>query len=150
VLPRVICYFDDIAGDCEAAFNIFTGELLAIAEFNAANDDVRIAECRDCASHQAIFQAYGTNRFTLHICSGTPITNGQFTLRLSCHSHRGVRGPMRLLADEVRFGVNSVALTRLPATSGPPRTPDIVRLPQHVSNVPRAEEHSPISRYRGR
>jgi hypothetical protein len=46
VLPRVICYFDDIAGDCEAAFNIFTGELLAIAEFNAASDDVKIAECR--------------------------------------------------------------------------------------------------------
>ena len=46
VLPRVIRYFDDIAGDCEAAFNIFTGELLAIAEFNAASDDVKIAECR--------------------------------------------------------------------------------------------------------
>jgi hypothetical protein len=44
VLPRVICYFDDVAGDCEAAFNIFTGELLAIAEFNAANDHVKIAE----------------------------------------------------------------------------------------------------------
>jgi hypothetical protein len=44
VLPRVICYFDDITGNCEAAFNIFTGELLAIAEFNAAND-VKIAKC---------------------------------------------------------------------------------------------------------
>jgi hypothetical protein len=46
VLPRVICYFDDVAGDCEAAYNDFTGELLAIAEFNAANDGVKIAECR--------------------------------------------------------------------------------------------------------
>jgi hypothetical protein len=46
VLPRVICYFDDISGDCERAFNIFTGELLAIAEFNAANDYVKIAECK--------------------------------------------------------------------------------------------------------
>jgi hypothetical protein len=45
VLPRVICYFDDITGDCERAYNIFTGELLAIAEFNAANDYVKIAKC---------------------------------------------------------------------------------------------------------
>lgn len=45
VLPRVICYFDDVSGDCEEAYNIFTGELLAIAEFNAANDYVKIAKC---------------------------------------------------------------------------------------------------------
>jgi hypothetical protein len=46
LLPRVICYFDDIAGDCEAAFNVYTGELLAITEFNAANDHMKIAECK--------------------------------------------------------------------------------------------------------
>ncbi len=35
-LPRVFCYFDDIVGDETELYNDFTGERLAIAEFNAA------------------------------------------------------------------------------------------------------------------
>jgi hypothetical protein len=42
-LPRINCYFDDIVGDVSSAFNEFTGELLAITDFNAAHDDMKIA-----------------------------------------------------------------------------------------------------------
>ncbi len=43
LLPRVVCYFDDIAGDVDCAYNEFTGELLAIKEFNATRTRTKIA-----------------------------------------------------------------------------------------------------------
>lgn len=46
MLPRVACYIDDMVGDLEYAYNHYTGELLAIDEFNAAHDDVKIAPVR--------------------------------------------------------------------------------------------------------
>lgn len=44
LLPRVICYFDDMVGDLDWAYNRFTGELLAIDEFNAAHDDIKLGQ----------------------------------------------------------------------------------------------------------
>lgn len=46
LLPRVVCYVDDMTGDLDWAYNDFTGELLAINEFNAAHSDVKIAPVR--------------------------------------------------------------------------------------------------------
>ena len=46
MLPRVTCYFDDIVGDVEWAYNEFSGELLAIQEFNDAHAGVKIAPVR--------------------------------------------------------------------------------------------------------
>jgi len=43
LIPRVVCYLDDIVGDIDYACNEFTGELLAVNEFNAAHDRVKIA-----------------------------------------------------------------------------------------------------------
>jgi hypothetical protein len=43
MLPRVACYFDDIVGDVYWAYNDFTGELLAIKEFNEQHKDIKIA-----------------------------------------------------------------------------------------------------------
>jgi hypothetical protein len=43
LLPRVACYFDDIVGDIDWAYNEFTGMLLAIKEFNDAHQDIKIA-----------------------------------------------------------------------------------------------------------
>lgn len=46
-LPRVACYFDDVVGSSRGQdYNEFTGELLAIHEFNAGNDEVKVAEDR--------------------------------------------------------------------------------------------------------
>ena len=45
-LPRVTCYFDDLVGGILDAYTQFTGELLAIDEFNAANADMKIDRVR--------------------------------------------------------------------------------------------------------
>jgi hypothetical protein len=45
-LPRVICYFDDTVGPHHEMHSQFTGELLAIAEFNAGSEHRKIAEIR--------------------------------------------------------------------------------------------------------
>lgn len=42
-LPRVSCYADDMVGDIDWAFNEFTGELLAIKEFNSGHQHIKIA-----------------------------------------------------------------------------------------------------------
>ena len=44
LLPRVFCYFDDVAADAAYCFNEFTGELLAIREFNEAHADRKLAQ----------------------------------------------------------------------------------------------------------
>lgn len=43
LLPRVFCYFDDVAGGASYCYNEFTGELLAINEFNRSHDDRKLA-----------------------------------------------------------------------------------------------------------
>ncbi|HKT17952.1 MAG TPA: hypothetical protein VJR47_07925 [Stellaceae bacterium] len=43
LLPRVVCYFDDTVGDVDWAYNEFTGELLAIREFNESHIDMKLA-----------------------------------------------------------------------------------------------------------
>jgi hypothetical protein len=43
LLPRTACYFDDTVGDVDWAYNEFTGELLAIKEFNATHEHMKIA-----------------------------------------------------------------------------------------------------------
>ncbi|MQA67534.1 MAG: hypothetical protein GEU76_16800 [Alphaproteobacteria bacterium] len=41
-LPRVACYLDDMVGDIAYAYNEFTGELLALKEFNASHERAKI------------------------------------------------------------------------------------------------------------
>jgi len=42
-LPRVFCYFDDIIGGDIELYNDFTGERLAIAEFNAGHERIKLS-----------------------------------------------------------------------------------------------------------
>lgn len=44
-LPRVFCYFDDVVGNETCLYNEFSGELLAIDEFNKKND-MKLAKYR--------------------------------------------------------------------------------------------------------
>lgn len=46
LMPRVVCYLDDMVGDVDYAYNDFTGELLAINEFNASHSNIKIAPVR--------------------------------------------------------------------------------------------------------
>jgi hypothetical protein len=48
-LPRVMCYFDDTVGPHEELHCEFTGELLAIAEFNAAHRDRKLTKVNGLA-----------------------------------------------------------------------------------------------------
>jgi hypothetical protein len=77
-LPRVVCYFDDISGDIDWAYNEFTGELLAINEFNDRHDDIKIGRVQGLrytkrriprSWHEQVFVAH---RFT-HPDYGRPI-----------------------------------------------------------------------------
>jgi hypothetical protein len=43
-LPRVYCYFDDIIGSDVELYNDFTGERLAIEEFNSAHPDKKLSK----------------------------------------------------------------------------------------------------------
>lgn len=42
-LPRIYCYFDDVIGSETELYNDFTGERLAINEFNAENNDIKLS-----------------------------------------------------------------------------------------------------------
>lgn len=46
LLPRVNCFLDDMAGDIDWAYNEFTGELLAVKEFNDTHPAIKIAPVR--------------------------------------------------------------------------------------------------------
>jgi hypothetical protein len=46
ILPRVMCYMDDVSGTSEW-YSDFTGERLAIAEFNQRNESRKISRCYD-------------------------------------------------------------------------------------------------------
>jgi len=43
-LPRIFCYFDDITGDEAELYNDFTGERLAIREFNERHSTVKLSK----------------------------------------------------------------------------------------------------------
>jgi hypothetical protein len=67
LLPRVVCYFDDVSGGVELAYNEFTGELLAIREFNEKHEHMKIAPIRGlrysrrwplCMWHEQVFVAH--------------------------------------------------------------------------------------------
>ena len=63
-LPRIFTYFDDIIGDSVALYNDYTGERLAIAEFNEAHPNQKISpaynlSCRALAQwHHQIYVAH--------------------------------------------------------------------------------------------
>ena len=46
-LPRVFSYFDNTIGNNKSAFNDFTGERLAINEFNEDHEKIKIAKPYD-------------------------------------------------------------------------------------------------------
>jgi hypothetical protein len=41
-VPRVFCYFDDVVGGAKELYNDYTGERLAINEFNSQNESVKL------------------------------------------------------------------------------------------------------------
>jgi hypothetical protein len=68
LLPRVACYFDDMVGDIDWAYNEFTGELLAIKEFNANHESIKIAPVSGLRfSNRRIPQIWHEQIFVAHL-----------------------------------------------------------------------------------
>jgi len=65
VLPRVLCYFDDVMGD-GALHNEFTGELLAIKEFNNDHGDQKIAKVNGFSINRIIKSPWNEGVYALH------------------------------------------------------------------------------------
>lgn len=86
-MPRVVCYFDDLAGEIMDAYNEFTGEILAIKEFNDAHADIKISRVRGLNYHSKNIPAqwhekiYVAHRFS-HPEYGKPISD---TTELALH-----------------------------------------------------------------
>lgn len=57
-LPRVFNYFDDIVGTEIELFNDYTGERLAINEFNEENKDIKISPCYNLICQNNILYWY--------------------------------------------------------------------------------------------
>ena len=68
-LPRTLCYLDDIVGPDEACHSEYSGELLAINEFNSSAEDRKIAKIYGLA-HKRIVKCYWADQmYALHLFS---------------------------------------------------------------------------------
>lgn len=65
-LPRVHCYFDDIAGPEFACMNDYVGELLAIREFNAAHPKRKICQIRNLRCARKRDEAWYAQIYAFH------------------------------------------------------------------------------------
>lgn len=65
-LPRALLYFDDIVGDDSELHCEFIGELLAIREFNAAHDMMKIAAIHGLGSKRHIPDHWHVKTHVLH------------------------------------------------------------------------------------
>jgi hypothetical protein len=64
-LPRVFCYFDDIVGSETELYNDYTGERLAINEFNRTHDTKKLAVAYQFLAH-SIRQTWHNQIFIYH------------------------------------------------------------------------------------
>jgi hypothetical protein len=69
LLPRVFCYFDDVVGDDSELHSEFTGELLAISEFNAEHHDRKLARIHGLMYKRMIAAEWHAKQFVLHFFS---------------------------------------------------------------------------------
>lgn len=65
-LPRVHCYFDDIAGPEFACMNDYVGELLAINEFNAEHARRKICQIRNLRCARKLDEAWYAQMYAFH------------------------------------------------------------------------------------
>lgn len=66
-LPRVFCYFDDIIGDDEELHSEYTGELLAINEFNEKNKMKKISPVHGLNNKRIHPAGWTDHIFVFHI-----------------------------------------------------------------------------------
>ena len=69
LLPRVACYFDDMVGDIDWAYNDFTANCWPSRGSTRSTTISKSRLLADYGSHVAAFLNRGTNRFLWPICS---------------------------------------------------------------------------------
>ncbi len=78
-LPRVFCYFDDIVGSEVELYNDYTGERLAINEFNRTHDTKKISAAYHFLAHRIretwhqqifIYHDFGHSRYNDFVSNG--------------------------------------------------------------------------------
>jgi hypothetical protein len=67
LLPRVYCYFDDTIGSREQLCNEYTGELLAIREFNQQHEDRKIALIHGLIDTRIVKSGWCNAMYALHV-----------------------------------------------------------------------------------
>lgn len=68
ILPRVAVYLDDMTGDLDWAFNSYTGELLAVTEFNNDHPAIKIAPVQGLRySNHRLPQLWHEQVFVAHL-----------------------------------------------------------------------------------
>jgi hypothetical protein len=65
-LPRTFCYFDDIIGDDHELHSPYAGELLAIAEFNAAHEQRKLAPIQGLRHKRRIQSVWNDQLYVMH------------------------------------------------------------------------------------
>jgi hypothetical protein len=69
LLPRVVCYFDDVIGDDWELHSEHVGELLAIAEFNQSHPDKKLDKIAGLAWKRPFRSAWNDQMYVLHAFS---------------------------------------------------------------------------------
>jgi hypothetical protein len=72
ILPRAFCHFDDVIGDDSELHSEYTGELLAIHEFNARHADRKLAHIHGLAYKRLIHADWHAKQYVLH-CFSHPL-----------------------------------------------------------------------------
>ncbi|MEZ5143119.1 MAG: hypothetical protein R2726_11465 [Acidimicrobiales bacterium] len=65
-LPRVLCYFDDIIGDDWEIHSPYVGELLAIEQFNASHDTMKVSPVHLLRHKRRIPAAWNDQIYVAH------------------------------------------------------------------------------------
>lgn len=80
-LPRVYCYFDDVALGPLACMNEYMGELLAIREFNDSHSERKICRIEQVRLHRERWEPWQGNMYAFHDFAhpqyNTPVFSGE-------------------------------------------------------------------------
>ena len=66
ILPRVVCYFDDVVGSDEQLHCEDVGELLAIREFNESSEETKIRQIMGLSSKRAVGCMWCVKMYAFH------------------------------------------------------------------------------------
>jgi len=83
-LPRVHCYFDDLAAGDQSCMNRYVGEYLAIDEFNAAHRDRKICPIEQLRINRPSYEQWQERMYAFHNFSHAKYT--QVVIRGASHT----------------------------------------------------------------